>query len=74
MSPIIRPAIGVVNGTNVDFRTPSPYVPGSVVVFLNGVSRVQSADDGWTEEGYDRFKMKEAPRMGDVVEAYYLRQ
>ena len=74
MSPIIRPAIGVVNGVNVGFRTPSPYVPGSVVVFLNGFSRVQSADDGWTEEGYDKFKMKEAPRTGDVVEAYYLRQ
>ena len=74
MKPIIRPAIGVVNGVNQDYRTPSPYVPGSVVMFLNGLARKQAADDGWTEEGYDRVRMKQAPKTGDHVEVYYLRQ
>lgn len=74
MSPIILPAVGTVNGVNKDFRTPSPYVPGSVVVYLNGFSKEKAADDGWEETGYDRFRMKEAPKVGDQVQVYYLRQ
>lgn len=74
MSPIIRPAIGIVNGVNRDFRTPSPYVPGSVVVYLNGFSKVQTNDDGWDEQGYDKVRLKEAPAVGDTVQLYYLRQ
>jgi len=74
MTPIILSAIGIVNGINCDFRTPSPYVPGSVVVYVSGLSRVQSNDDGWDETGYDKFRMKEAPQPGDRVSVYYLRQ
>lgn len=70
--PIIEPLLGVVNGTNKLFETTAPYVPNSVVVFLNGQAKVREHDDGWEELGHKRIRLKEAPHVDDDVMAYYL--
>lgn len=68
----IQDAVGVVDGSNRMFRTPIPYVPGSVVLFLNGQRKVISYDDGWIESGGDQVELKMPPVAGDFVAFYYV--
>lgn len=68
---VLEPVIGAVNGSNRDFRTASQYVPGTLVVFLNGLALAADTDDGWIELGGNRFRMKTAPFAADAVQVYY---
>lgn len=65
---------GAINGFNVVFETSAAYAPGSVRVFLNGVLLQKSTAEGFSEAGSNRIKMKEPPRVGEVVQAFYLAQ
>jgi len=74
--PLIQPMSGPVNGANTIFETPTAYVPGSVRVFINGQLKRVDLEDGWTELGGRRVRLKEAPLPApgsvDVVQAYYI--
>ena len=69
---VIEPAIGAVDGLNRDFRTTASYVPGSTVLFLNGLVLIRSADNGWSETRHNQIRLKEAPLAGDDVQIGYL--
>lgn len=62
---------GGVNGVNNVFQTSSPYVPGSVRIFLNGQLKRADFADGWIELGYDKVQLALPPLVGDVVQAYF---
>lgn len=64
--------IGAINGFNTTFGTTTDYKPGSVLVYLNGQLKEAVRDDGWVELGLQQVKLKEAPRAGDVVQAYLI--
>jgi hypothetical protein len=70
--PVIEVAIGAPDGSNLDFYTSSSYLPGTTVVFLNGIALVASLDNGWIEQGNKRIHFKQAPSQGDVVQLYYV--
>jgi hypothetical protein len=61
-----------VDGTNTDFSTRADYVPGSVRVFSNGVLLRRDLVDGWWEFPSRRVRLKEVPRVTDIVQLYYL--
>lgn len=73
-------AIGTINGINLVFYTPNPYVSGTLVVFLNGQQKDPDLDDGYTETdpALGKFTMKEAPLSSpgcpDVLWAQYENQ
>ena len=68
----IRPvSSGAVDGVNRVFSTPTMYVSGSVVVYLNGVALDKLNDNNWIELGGNLFELAEAPRHGDSVWVYY---
>ena len=69
--PLITSALGAVNGSNQNFSTPSPYMPGSLRIFLNGDLLQQDLDNGWVELTPTTFKLTEAPLPGDYVQVYY---
>ena len=64
---------GVIDGVNVNFTTSRPYSPGSLSVYLNGQLQQQ---DCWTETdpstGAVTVSFQYAPRVGEVVQAFYL--
>lgn len=68
----IVPLIGVADGVNRTFDTPTAFVSGTIKVFFNGVE-YHGADDrkGWTEVTDSRILMDEAPRANDYLEAFY---
>jgi hypothetical protein len=70
-STVIEVAAGPIDGFNKSFTVTAMYVPGSLQVWLNGLLLRKDYADGWTEQGSNQFKMKEAPLAGDVVQAYY---
>lgn len=70
--PIIEKLSGQVNGTNVVFETSRGYVPGSTKVFINGLVGLELLTDGWTESGNKIVKLKVPPRVGDVLQIYYV--
>ena len=71
-NPIFEVALGTPNGVTTVFGTTAPYKPGSVQVFMNGALRRQDFQDGWIEIGSQQVKLKEAPRVGDTVQIYYI--
>ena len=73
MTPRMAKVIGVVNGVNLDFATPSPYVSGSLRAFLNGRLVTQWLDDGFNEvdPSAGTFRMKVAPIAGDTLYGFY---
>ena len=56
-------AIGVIDGENRSFSTPTSYVPGSVRAF----SPLLQTEVDVTELGVEAVELAEAPRAGDVV-------
>lgn len=72
---------GVVDGSNRWFYVPNPYVPGTLVVMLNGRQLDRDLENGWVETApaTGGFYMKIPPRgpgdaaddPGDLVSAYY---
>jgi len=71
LPPRIEVASGPINGANKKFATVELFVPGSLVVLLNGVALEGTLDNGWTETGGNEFTVKEAPIVGDVIQAFY---
>lgn len=69
---IIEVTVGVVDGINRIFEVSTDYKTDSVVVFLNGVSKVQQFSDGWVEMGMRRIRLNRPPKSGDVVFAYFI--
>lgn len=69
--PVLTEAIGVIDGSNVDFTTPSPYYPGTLFSYLNGLLQRQSDEDGPIEMGDNRVRMRIAPRSTDTLHFYY---
>jgi hypothetical protein len=78
----LEQAIGTIDGVNRDFRTPTYYRAGSLVVFLNGQQLKRQLDNGWDEvdQSLGTFRMKVAPRgprpgsvddPGDVLFVYF---
>lgn len=65
-------AVGPVNGSNRLFRTARTYKAGSLRVFLNGLLGLRELVDGWTELGSNKFRLHEAPKIGDQVQVYYV--
>ena len=70
-SVIIEVATGPVDGVNTTFYTSAMYVPGSLQVWLNGQMKRADLQDGWVEQGADKFKLNEAPVAGSVVQVYF---
>lgn len=78
--PRFEVALGVVDGVNVLFTTPTPYVAGSVAVFLNGQLKRADFMDGWVETspslGQVTLSMPPEPAAfgnpDDVVQIFYL--
>lgn len=68
---VIEVAVGVIDGVNTTFRVSVMYVPGSLQVWLNGLLLRKDWDNGWVELGSNKFRLKEAPISGDVVQAYF---
>lgn len=69
---IVEDAIGVVNGLNTNFQTPSVYQSGTLRVFLNGQLIRDTDSDGPTETGADTFDLGLPPLTGDTVRVRYL--
>ena len=72
--PRYEPLIGQVDGVNLLFRTTVPYVANSTAVFVNGKLYRREWDDGWTETDPNSglIGLKEAPFVGDDVQAFYI--
>jgi len=65
--------LGDVNGINREYDTPSPYSPGTLRLVWNGqVYEPEDDKKGWIETGESSIQTFEAPRQGDVLQAFYL--
>jgi len=69
---LVEDAIGVINGFNTSYATPTPYQSGTLRAFLNGQLIAATDDDGPTETGADTFSMGLPPRTGDRLRVRYL--
>jgi len=64
--------IGVPDGVEREFVTPSAFAPDTIKVFWNGVE--YRADDdlkGWVEVSTSRIRFNVAPLANDILQAYY---
>jgi len=69
---VIVELVGTVDGVNQTFTTPTTFVPGTIRVMWNG--QVYDKDDtrhGWTEPTSQSVTLTTAPRVGDVLQAFY---
>ena len=68
----IEVMIGAINGSNKVFETPTKYVSGTIKLTWNG-QVVDPSDDkkGWSELSDIEIQTTEAPRVGDVLQAFY---
>ena len=62
------PAIGTIDGVNATFTTPSTFVAGTVVPFINGKAEFGRKA---SETPPVTFDLTVAPRVGDEVAVYY---
>ena len=69
MRTVTEPAIGAVNGVNVQFETSATYVPGTVLAYLNGQLRRQ---ESITELGNRTFLLDEPPVSDDILYVRYV--
>jgi hypothetical protein len=63
---------GLVNGVNKQYSTPDRFVAGTLRVVWNG--QVYEPDDtkwGWSETSDQSIELINAPRTGDVMQAFY---
>lgn len=63
-------AVGGVDGVNVNFSAPGPYVADSLQVFVDGVVLPET----WTElvPGLGTFSLDDPPALGQVVRVFFL--
>lgn len=79
-TPRFEVAIGVVDGANLIFYTPTPYLLGSAAVFLNGQLKRADFADGWVESNpsLGEVTLLQPPQPAafgnpdDVVQVFYL--
>lgn len=71
MIATIQPVIGIVDGENKTFQSPSPYELGSLRVWQNGRLLQGELDNGFVEETPPTFRMKIAPRFGSTLKCFY---
>lgn len=71
-SSVIRELSGSINGSNKTFVTPTKYVSGTIRVIVNGQVYESNEDVyGWSETDDETVELNEAPRTGDVLQAFY---
>jgi hypothetical protein len=72
--PLYEVPSGQIDGHNKTFFVLHPYHPGSTAVFINGQLKRADFDDGWREisSAAGEIALKEAPRVGEVVQVFYL--
>jgi hypothetical protein len=73
--PRFENALGVVDGINLTFYTPTfPYRSNSLVVFFNGQLKRADLLDGWVETNNftGRFDLYIAPLDTDVLQVFYI--
>lgn len=63
---------GAINGINRVFTTRADFDPDRVHVYLNGLLKVASWDDGYTVTPPRTVTLKEAPVAGDSLEIQYM--
>lgn len=66
--------VGAVDGANQVFTTSESYASGSLHVWINGVLRLATNTDGWTETSTSAgtVTLKVAPIVGDTVQIFFL--
>lgn len=69
--PVLAEAIGLIDGSNVDFTTPVAYQSGTLFAYLNGILVQQSGTEGPIELGGVDVRMREAPRTDDTLHFYF---
>ena len=62
---------GTVNGTNTSFTTLTPYVAGTLQVFINGVKQARTTHFTETTPASGTFTMYDAPLTGDNIIVNY---
>lgn len=70
MSDPIQAQVTVVPGA-LDYTTPSPYYPGSLWIYINGLLKEQDGVEGVDELGGNAFRLREPLRTGDTLHVYY---
>jgi hypothetical protein len=69
---VIKLAIGIVDGANPTFETPTEYVPGSARGIVNGLTYDPSDPVyGITETPYTEITFAVAPKVGSVIQVFY---
>jgi hypothetical protein len=64
--------VGITNGINRVFETPTHYVANSIRLFINGQSCERDDErKGWIETSDTAIETTRAPRDGDVLQAFY---
>ncbi len=63
---------GAIDGVNKTFVTSADYDAERVTVYLNGLLKVASLEDGYTLAGLRTVNLKEAPQVGDTLEIQYM--
>lgn len=61
---------GIINGTNLTFTSASPFSPGLLGVYLNGLR--QRRPDDYAETGSQTFQFVSAPLPGDSLSIDYI--
>lgn len=60
---------GTVNGSNTSFTTPSPYISGTLQVYINGVAQSDMTEETTPTTGV--FTITPAPLTGANIRVYY---
>lgn len=60
---VFEHAVEAADGVRVEFNTPTPYKPGSLVLAING----RHLTTGFSTPGGTRVVLTQAPREGDIV-------
>lgn len=71
-NPVIELLQEEPNGISTVFHTSAPYLMATLVIFHNGFAIVSTADNGYNLLGGNSVQFKIAPRVKDVVQAYYV--
>ena len=72
-TPKLEEAIGAIDGVNTSFFTPTPYLAGSVRAYYNGQLLLEDCVfETNPTTGAVEFTYVEAPRVGDVLQFFYL--
>lgn len=69
--PFTETPAEIPDGIRTDFSTSTDFVPGTVSVWINGVRKVATLDDGFEEIPPSVVRLKEPPVDGDVVAVRY---